>query len=41
MYNGTDTCNNLCLKINMTVGLRKVSKRSKVIHELYTTPIHL
>lgn len=41
IYNWTDTCNNLCLKINMTVELRKVSKRSKVIHELYTNPIHL
>ena len=40
-YNRTDTCNTLCVKINMTVELRKVSKRSKVIHELYTNPINL
>lgn len=25
----------------MTVELKEVSKRSKVIHELYTNPIHL
>ena len=41
IYNGTNTCNNLCEKINITVELREVSKRSKVIHELYTPPIHL
>ena len=41
IYNGTNTCNNLCEKINITVELREVSKRSKLIHELYTPPIHL